>query len=299
MRDYSKVSPLFWTGTTGKQIRKMGRDAQVVALYLLTCPSSNMLGLYYLPLPTLCHEVNIKNEGALKTLQRLSEAGFAHYDTASEHVWVVEMARYQIGDTLDEKDNRVKGIKNELKSLCKVVFYNNFLEKYKAVYHLEDVSPYEAPTKPLRSQEQEQEQDTPPPFEEIINYLNAQTGKQYKINSKKTKELITARMNEGFTVDDFKSVIDNQTVKWKNDAKMCEYLRPETLFGTKFESYLNARPNIAQAGMVSNSSLGIMQWAAQKEKELNDEQEGLQKVHGDNDSVERDIRGSIEVHQRI
>jgi hypothetical protein len=50
MRDYAKVAPTFWNGETGKKIRELGRDAQVVALYLITCPSSNWIGLYYLPL---------------------------------------------------------------------------------------------------------------------------------------------------------------------------------------------------------------------------------------------------------
>lgn len=73
----------------------------------------------------------------------------------------------------------------------------------------------------------------------VISYLNRKTGKQFKDSSKKTKELITARINEKFTEEDFFTVIDNKTSKWLRDPKMCEYLRPETLFGTKFESYLN------------------------------------------------------------
>jgi len=92
MRDFAKVSPLFWTGKTGKEIRESGRDVQVVALYLMTCPTSNMIGMYYLPIPTLCHEVNISKQGAMKALQSLSKVGFACYDEASEYVWVVEMA---------------------------------------------------------------------------------------------------------------------------------------------------------------------------------------------------------------
>ena len=99
---------------------------------------------------------------------------------------------------------------------------------------------------------------------EIIDHLNLRTNKNYKSGSRKTAELIKARMNEGFTVDDFKRVIDNQTVKWLNDPKMCEYLRPETLFGTKFESYLNATPNLSQANLVSESSAGILGWAERK-----------------------------------
>jgi len=81
------------------------------------------------------------------------------------------------------------------------------------------------------------------PYEEIVNYLNEKTGKQYRHTTPKTRELIKARWNEGFTLDDFKKVIDNKTLEWKN-TKWENYLRPVTLFSTKFESYLNDDPNI-------------------------------------------------------
>lgn len=79
------------------------------------------------------------------------------------------------------------------------------------------------------------------PYEEIISYLNQSTDKNYKYTTRKSQELIRARMNEGFTLDDFKKVIDNKTTNWKNDSSMNKFLRPETLFGTKFESYLNEK----------------------------------------------------------
>ncbi|KKB24956.1 conserved phage C-terminal domain-containing protein [Staphylococcus carnosus] len=82
------------------------------------------------------------------------------------------------------------------------------------------------------------------PYQQIVDYLNEKTGKQYKHTTKKTQTLIKARTKEGFTLDDFKQVIDNMSSQWMNDSKMNQYLRPETLFGTKFEGYLNQQqPN--------------------------------------------------------
>lgn len=78
------------------------------------------------------------------------------------------------------------------------------------------------------------------PYEEIINYLNLKANTHYRHNIKKTQSLISARFNENFTLDDFKRVIDNKASEWK-DTEMEKYLRPETLFGTKFESYLNQK----------------------------------------------------------
>lgn len=78
------------------------------------------------------------------------------------------------------------------------------------------------------------------PYEEIINYLNLKANTHYRHNIKKTQSLISARFNESFTLNDFKRVIDNKVSEWK-DTEMEKYLRPETLFGTKFESYLNQK----------------------------------------------------------
>lgn len=74
---------------------------------------------------------------------------------------------------------------------------------------------------------------------EVISYLNQKIGSRYSPTSKDTKSHISARLKEGYTVEDFKTVIDKKTDEWLGDPKMCQFLRPKTLFGTKFESYLN------------------------------------------------------------
>ena len=72
----------------------------------------------------------------------------------------------------------------------------------------------------------------------IVEHLNLICKTKYKSTTPKTQTLIKARLGEGFTVDDFKTVIDKKYTSW-NDTNMDKYLRPETLFGTKFEGYLN------------------------------------------------------------
>ena len=79
------------------------------------------------------------------------------------------------------------------------------------------------------------------PYAEIINYMNEKCEKHYKQNSKVAREKIKARWNEGFRIDDFKNVIDIKSQEWLKDETMCKYLRPDTLFGSKFEIYLNSR----------------------------------------------------------
>ena len=77
---------------------------------------------------------------------------------------------------------------------------------------------------------------------EIISCLNEKTKKHYKANTPKTVRLIRARLKEGFTVEDFKAVIEKKCDDWLGNEKMERYLRPETLFGTKFDGYLNETP---------------------------------------------------------
>jgi predicted phage replisome organizer/uncharacterized phage protein (TIGR02220 family) len=78
------------------------------------------------------------------------------------------------------------------------------------------------------------------PYAVIIDYLNEKVGSQFRANNKSTQQRINARLKEGYTVDDFKTVIDKMYAKWKG-TEYEEYLRPQTLFSTKFESYLNMK----------------------------------------------------------
>ena len=75
-------------------------------------------------------------------------------------------------------------------------------------------------------------------YKDIIDYLNLKAGTNYKHTSADTRKHIKARYNDGFKFEDFKTVIDKKVTEWKG-TDMAKYIRPSTLFGTKFESYLN------------------------------------------------------------
>lgn len=79
-------------------------------------------------------------------------------------------------------------------------------------------------------------------YKEAVDYLNQKAGTKYKSNSKNTTKHIKARLNDGYTLEDFKSVIDKKCSEWLN-TDMEKYLCPDTLFGSKFEKYLNQKIN--------------------------------------------------------
>lgn len=169
MRKYAQISPRFWNGETGKKIRSLGAHCQVTALYILTAPNATMTGLYYLPVPTISHETGIPIEGAWKALRSLcaiSPRSFCSYDEVEEVVWVPTMARHQVGDELKPKDKRIKGVINTLEPYRRSRFLPEFVALYGKAFRLpseflarasEGAS--HAPSNPLRSQEQDQEQE--------------------------------------------------------------------------------------------------------------------------------------------
>ena len=84
-----------------------------------------------------------------------------------------------------------------------------------------------------------------------IAYLNQVANKRYKFVDK-TKRLLLARFKEGYTLEDFKQVIDIKTAEWKDSPEFSKYLRPETLFGSKFDGYLNQKPKIIKGKSEDN-----------------------------------------------
>ena len=100
-------------------------------------------------------------------------------------------------------------------------------------------------------------------FEEIVSHMNEVMGTGYKPKTAKTQRLIKARLDEGFTIDDFKRVHEIKHAEWK-DSDYAKFLRPETLYGTKFESYLNQK---------SGKPLTLAEKNAKTIREAMDEQE--------------------------
>ena len=75
------------------------------------------------------------------------------------------------------------------------------------------------------------------PYAEVVAALNEAAGTHYRASSAKTRRLIRARWAEGYRLEDFRAVAETMAGRWGRDPKMRAYLRPETLFGPKFEGY--------------------------------------------------------------
>lgn len=134
---YRKVSPLFWTGSTGRSLREAGPEVRLMALYLLTGPHSHMCGIYHLPIAYLANDLRRTFEGASKDLQKCVDMGFCAYDSDVEVVWVINMMRMQIGESVPSGDNRIKYIYKHLDNLPYTPLIRNFVDTYSQSHNLQ------------------------------------------------------------------------------------------------------------------------------------------------------------------
>lgn len=229
VRDYGKVSPHFWTGTTGKKLRN-SPEAVIVAMYLMTSPHANMLGLYYMPILYVAHETGLGFEGASKGLRSACEAGFCSYDEASEMVWVHEMARFQVADSLKPADNRCKSVQKDYDSLPSNPFLAGFFDKYATAFCMtsrrgeitKTNSPLQAPSNPLRSQEQEQEQEQEQDKSHTQNAGENSWSPNPEILLNVIRESVGVQAESVIAMPEYKFHLGNFNAHWENKIDLTE-----------------------------------------------------------------------------
>ena len=104
-------------------------------------------------------------------------------------------------------------------------------------------------------------------IESIVRHLNDVLDTNYRPSGKKTKAVINARLAEGHTLEDFKIVIDKKYAEWVNDPEFSKFLRPETLFGNKFEGYLNQQAAQKMGNKTTNHNIGLLESRIQERED--------------------------------
>ena len=158
MRAYAYVVPTFWTRGSGKKLRG-NPAAQALALYVMTAPSSNMVGLYYVPLTTIAAETGIPAAELPGVFSKISE--IAKYDFENEIVWVPEAAAHQIGETMKGTDKRRSQVIRDVEAMGSHPFALEFFAKYSAAYGL-DAPKTAIETKPLTTKPDAPSEGLPP-----------------------------------------------------------------------------------------------------------------------------------------
>lgn len=234
---YRNVHVSFWNDT--KVIDEMTPEDRYFMLYLLSNPHTNQVGCYEISVRDISKEMGYTEESIKKLLERFEKKlKVAKYSKKTKELLIMNWYKYNWTSSPKVKaciDKELKDLKNKdfidyIHTVCIPYVYG---------MHTHTQEEKEEEKEKEEEQEEEESKNNNKYIVDIVDHLNKKTGKNFKANSKKTKSFINARLKEGFTVKDFKKVINIKTHEWKNDKKMEQYLRPETLFGNKFESYLN------------------------------------------------------------
>lgn len=222
----------FWTDS--KVYDDFTPEDKYFYLYLLTNPHTNLLGCFEISVKTMSNETGYSADVIEKLLDRFENIHkVLRYSHETKEVLLLHWYKYNwqggnqkknievlfenvkndefkdyISDVMDMVDNPLQGAYEGLQGAsCSTIYINNkYIDSIK----------------------------------NIIEYLNSVCNTNYKYNTKATQKQIIARLKEGYTEDDFKSVIDKKYKEWIG-TDYEKYLRPDTLFGSKFESYINQK----------------------------------------------------------
>lgn len=127
-------------------------------------------------------------------------------------------------------------------------------------------------------------------IKKIIEYLNLKTGKNFKANTETTKKHINARLKEKYVFEDFKKVIDIKTAEW-TETEYEKYLQPNTLFGPKFENYLNQKPFIPKEPLKKETTLEkMMRSQNEAEKERKDKKAQQNQMVGNGEIIDTEFK---------
>ena len=230
MATYRSVHLSFWTDT--KVTDDLTPEDRYFMLYCLTNPHTNIIGCYEISIKQIAQEIGYSKDSVENLLKRFEEThGIIEYCKENKELFVKNWWKYNWTNS--------PKLDNALLTAIKTVKTDRFRKELSDIYNNRDTVsiPY---TYTMDTTDTDNiSNNYILEINNIIDYFNSKANKNYKSNTANTQKLIRARLNEGFTVEDFKKIIDTKVAKWKG-TDMEEYLRPETLFCPKhFESYLN------------------------------------------------------------
>ena len=237
MAIYRTVSMSFWTDN--KVIDDFTPEDRYFYLYLFTNPHTNLCGCYEVSFKQIANETGYNKDTVEHLIERFEKVhGVLRFSKKTKEVLLLNWSKYNW--TSSEKFRKpllkeIENVKNsDFKSFLNELYNNEDTVSIPYQYGI-DTSVTVTDTVTVSNSDTVSVTDI---YKEIIDYLNIVLGTNYQYTTRKTQDCIKARLNEKFTVDDFKTVIDKKSKEWKGTT-MEKYLRPETLFGNKFEGYLN------------------------------------------------------------
>ena len=269
MAIYRKIQMTFWTDS--KVVDAFTPEDKYFYLYLMTNPHTNLCGCYEVSTKQISDETGYTKETVERLIDRMENTHeVIRYSKNTKEILILNWFKYNWTKSCDFQKPLLKEIDN-VKNPDFKTFLENTIDSLGIVIGQCRESPGivlgqcgESPETTVTDTDNNNEFNNL--FKMIIDYLNIKANTRYKYTSDKYKKAVHARVNEGFTVDDFMLVIDKKCEEWIG-TEWEKFLRPETLFGTKFESYLNQK--IDKPKKV-DKQCSLDEWVARKEREENE-----------------------------
>ena len=234
-------------------------------IYLLENSNSNLCGCYKLDISKMSNETGYSTKTIELYLNRFSKVyKKIAFDLETEEILILEYYKYYWWNCDGELIN-TSGIISASENIVDKDFKNYVSELINKCISGK-ISNVKCCSTVDNKEKEKKDQIVKGLSKEVISYMNEKCNTRYKYKSEYVLRRISARMKDGFTnIEDYKKVIDKKAGQWLN-TDYEKYLRPDTLFGTKFEVYLNERDKEYER------KIKIKERQIQREKEENEEQ---------------------------
>ena len=241
MAIYRNLQLSFWTDN--KIEDEFTPEDKFFYLYLLTNPQTNLCGCYEVSYSQMTRQTGYNKDTIIRLLERFESLhNVIKFDSKTKEILILHWYKYN----WSKSEKVLSGVCNVAKYIKSDSFRKYVFETVESIkndtlyigytYHM-DTSVSDTDSVSVSDTVNSKDIDI---IKDIINYLNTKCNTRYKYTTEDSKKHIRARLRDGYTKDDFYAVIDKKASEWIGTEQE-KYLRPATLFGTKFESYLNQK----------------------------------------------------------
>lgn len=240
MAIYRNVQLSFWTDN--KVEDDFTPEDKYFYIYLLTNPQTNICGCYEVSYSQMTRQTGYNKDTIIRLLERFDRVHkVIKFDSKTKEVLILHWYKYNWSKS-EKVLAGVLGVAKHIKSDEFRKYVNDTVDSMKnntvSIEYTETMETSVSDTDSVSDTVINNIDNNKEIYINIINYLNNKCNTRYRYNTPNTKKHINARLNEGYTEQDFYTVISKKADEWLGTEQE-RYLRPDTLFGTKFESYLN------------------------------------------------------------
>jgi len=244
---YRQIHITFWQDPFIEELEPLEK---YFYLYLMTNSKTTQCGCYEISMRLIKYETGLNQEQIIDSIAKLEQHNKIAYNADSREFLLLNWLKHNSYRSPKVKTCIMSEIENikteEFKEYVSSIFNEKTSIDSLSIVYTKSIDTGLQQKQQQQEEEKEQQQENKQLIKDVVSYLNDKTLKLYTCSNKKTIALINARVNEGFKeLDQYKHVIDVKASQWIGTENE-KYLRPETLFGTKFEGYLNEKLQIVQ-----------------------------------------------------